>query len=117
MGKGPDDRASRLTPKGGYFMRAHMFLSQAWLNEARTSTGLSPTMDFFNENDSLAYFAVWGELYSGLYITVGFFKTKFSSLLVCSSRGQGKTYLATPKCFSWLKRTKYPRRIFLGFLD
>ena len=48
---------------------------QTWLNEARTDIGLSPTMGFLNENDSLAYFAILGELSSGLSTIVGFFKT------------------------------------------
>ena len=39
-------------------------------------------MGFLNENDSLAYFAILGELPSGLSFTVGFFKTaSFLSLL------------------------------------
>ena len=48
---------------------------QTWLNEARTKIGLSPTMGFLNENDSLAYFTILRELSSGLSITVVFFKT------------------------------------------
>ena len=53
---------------------------QTWLNEARTNVGLSPTMGFLNENDSLAYFAMLVELLSGL--SVGFFKTfKFSRII------------------------------------
>ena len=40
-------------------------------------------MGFLNENDSLAYFAILGELSSGLSFTVGFFKAlSFLSLLV-----------------------------------
>ena len=59
--------------------------------------GLSPTMDFLNENDSLAYFAILGELSSGLSFTVCFFKTlRFLSVLVGSFMGQGRTYLARP---------------------
>ena len=81
-------------------MRGHMFLclSQTWLNEARLNNiGLSPTMGFLNENDSLAYVAILGELSSGLSFTVGFFKTLiFLSLLVGFFRGQGRAYLATP---------------------
>ena len=45
------------------------------LNEARTNIGLSPTMGFLNENESLAYFAIFGELSSCLSFTVNFFKT------------------------------------------
>ena len=74
-------------------------------------------MGFLNENDSLAYFAILGELSSGLPFTVGSFKTlSFLSLLVGFFRGQVRTYLATPLCFSWLKKTKYQKRILFGFL-
>ena len=70
---------------------------QIWLNEARTNIGLSPAMGFLNENDSLAYSAILGELSSGLSFTMGFFKTSgFPLLLVGFLRGQGRTYLATP---------------------
>ena len=31
---------------------------QTWLEEARTNIGLSPTMGFLNENESLACFAI-----------------------------------------------------------
>ena len=85
---------------------------QTWLNESRANVGLSPTMGFLNDNDSLAYFAILVELSSGLSLTVGFLKTSsFLSLLVGFYRGQGRTYLATPYCFSWLKKTKYQKRI------
>ena len=47
---------------------------QTWLHEARTNIGLSPTVGFLNENDSLAYFAILGELLSALSFTVGFFQ-------------------------------------------
>ena len=43
---------------------------QTWLNESRTNIGLSPTMGFCNENDSLAYLAILGDLSSGLSFTV-----------------------------------------------
>ena len=36
---------------------------QTWLNDARTNIGLSPTMSFLNENDSLAYFVILRELF------------------------------------------------------
>ena len=39
-------------------------------------------MGFFNENDSLAYFAILGELSSGLSFTVGFLKTLKFSLII-----------------------------------
>ena len=32
---------------------------QTWLNETRTNIGLSPTMGFLNENDSMADLQVW----------------------------------------------------------
>ena len=70
---------------------------QTWLNEARTNIGLSPTMGFSNENDSLAYFEILGELPSGLSFTVGFFMTfKVILLSVGFFRGQGRTHLETP---------------------
>ena len=72
--------------------------SQTWLNEARTNIGLSPTMGFSNENDSLAYFEILKKLSSGLsFYTVGFFMTlSFLLLLVGFLRRQGRTYLTTP---------------------
>ena len=54
---------------------------QTWLNEARANIGLSSTIGFLNKNDSLAYFAIFGALLSGLSFTVGFFKTKFSLII------------------------------------
>ena len=60
---------------------------QTWLNEARTNIGLSPTMGFLNENESLAYFEILGELSSGLSFTLDFFKTvSFLSLLKSVSK-------------------------------
>ena len=53
---------------------------QTWLNEARANIGLSPTMGFLNENDSLAYFAILEELSSGLSFTVGFSRFQAFSL-------------------------------------
>ena len=51
-------------------------------------------MGFLNENDSLVYFAILGELSSGLSFTVGFLKTFcFLSLLVGFFRGQGRTHI------------------------
>ena len=73
-------------------------------------------MGFLNEKDSLAYFAILGELSSCLSFTVGFFKAlSFLSLLVDFFRGQGGTYLVTPLCFSWLKKTRCQKRNFLAF--
>ena len=69
---------------------------QTWLNKARTNIGLSLTMGFLNENDSLAYFAILGKLPSGLFFTVGFFKTfKFFLIFSWHFQGQRGTYLAT----------------------
>ena len=55
---------------------------QTWFNEARTNIGMSPTMEFLNENDSLAYYAILGELSSGLSLTVGFFQDVWFSLII-----------------------------------
>ena len=81
-------------------MRGHMFLCLSpdlANNVARTNIGLSPTMGFLNENDCFAYFAISGELSSGLSFTVGFFKTfSFLSLLVGFFKGQRRRYLTTP---------------------
>ena len=60
---------------------------QTWLNGARTNIGLSPTLSSLNENDSLAYFAILGELSLGMSFTVGFFKTL--SFLIISWLFQG----------------------------
>ena len=74
-----------------------MFVPRLGLTKTKTNIGLSPTLGFLNENDSLAYFAVLGELSLGLSFAVGFFKTlSFLSLSVGFLRGQGKTYLAIP---------------------
>ena len=55
---------------------------QTWLNEAKTKIGLSSIMGFLSENNSLPYFAVLGELLSGLSFTVFLFKTfKFSLIM------------------------------------
>ena len=90
---------------------------QTWLNEAGTNIGLSSTVGFLNENDSLVYFAILGELSSGLSFTVSFIKTlSCLSLLVGFFRGKGRTCLATSYCFSWLEKTKYQKRIYFGFL-
>ena len=47
-------------------------------------------MGFSNENDSLAYFAILGELSSGLSFTVGFFKTKFALIISWLFQGARK---------------------------
>ena len=48
---------------------------ETWLNDARANICLSKTMGFLDENDSLAYFVILGELSSGLSSTVSFFMT------------------------------------------
>ena len=54
-------------------------------------------MGFLNENDSLAYYAVLGELLPGLSLTIGFFKAfDFLLLSVGFIEGPGRTYLTTP---------------------
>ena len=62
-------------------MREHIFLCLSPDLKARTNIGLSPSMGFLNENDSLAYFSNLKELSSGLSFTVGFFKTKFTLII------------------------------------
>ena len=53
----------------------------------RTNIGLSPTMGFLTENDSLAYFEIFSR---------GLSKTfDFLLILVGFSRGPGRLYLAT----------------------
>ena len=48
-------------------------------------------MGFLNENDSLSYFAILGELSLGLSFTVGFFKTlRLLSLLASFLEFRGK---------------------------
>ena len=60
--------------------------------------GLSAIMGFFNENDSLAHFAILGELSSCSSFTVDLFKTVgLLSLLVAFFRVQGRAHLATPE--------------------
>ena len=50
-------------------------------------------MGFMNENDSLAYFAIFEELSSGLSFAVGFFKTKFSLIISWLLQGARKDIL------------------------
>ena len=69
-------------------------------------------MGFLDENDSLAYSAILGELSSGLSFTVGFFKILCFLSLFAFFRGAWRTYLATLWCFSSLKKTKYQKIIF-----
>ena len=78
----------KLSQLGYYVYSCHARLDRLWgntyfhvcpqtcLNEARTNIGLSLTMGFLNENDCLAYFAILGELLSGLSFTVGFLRFK-----------------------------------------
>ena len=49
-----------------------------------------------------------GELSSGLSLTMGFLRLSiFSQFFVSFFRGSEGIFLATPQCFSWLKRTKF----------
>ena len=64
-----------MTPPRGTNVSLRKHLRFSRVNEARTNIGLSPTLVFLNENNSLAYFAILGELSSGLYFSVGFFQT------------------------------------------
>ena len=85
-------------------MWGHMFLC------------LSPTMGFFNENDSLAYSAILERIVVRSVFTVGFFKTlSFLSLLVGFFRGQGRTYISTPLSLVGLRRPNIRKEIFLAF--
>ena len=45
--------------------------------------GLSPVMGFLNENDSFTYFAILGELSSGLSLTMGFSRLSIFSQFFC----------------------------------
>ena len=80
-------------------MLGHMFLclSQTWLNKVRTNIGLSPTICFLNENDSLAFLKV-GKNCHHVYLLLWAFLRLLSSLSLLAGffRGQGRTYLATP---------------------
>ena len=49
-----------------------MLVPRLGLTKAGHTLGLSPAMGFLNENDSFAYFAILGELSSGLTLTMGF---------------------------------------------
>ena len=71
--------------------RMFLCLSQTWLNDVKTNIGLSPTIGFLNENDSLAYFESWQEWSSCLSFTVGFLKTfKFSLIISWLFQGARK---------------------------
>ena len=70
-------------------------------------------MGFFNENDSLAYFVVLGELSSGLSFTVGFFKTlSLLSLSVGFFRGKEGYASQHPNVLVGLRRPNIRREIF-----
>ena len=88
---------------------------QTWLNEVSTWIRLSPTMGFLNENDSLAYFAILGELSSGLSFTVGFFKTKFFLIISWFFQGKERHTSQHPNILAVLRRPNIRREI-LGFL-
>ena len=86
---------------------------QARLNEASTNICLSPTMGFLNENDCLDYFAIFGELSSGLSFTVGFFKTfSFLSLLVGFFRGKEGQISRHPNVLVGLRKPNIRREFF-----
>ena len=90
--------------------------SQTWLNDARTNIGLSQTMGFLNENDSLAYFANFGRIFVRSVINCGLFQDiKFSLIISFLFQGSRKEkprntlifYLAqedqiSEEKFSWL---------------
>ena len=65
-------------------MRGYMFpcLPQTWLNDAGATIGLSPIMGLLNGNENVAYFAVLGELSSGLPLTVRFSRPAWFSLII-----------------------------------
>ena len=70
-------------------------------------------MGFLNENDSLAYFAILGELSSTLSFIVGFFKTlSFLSLLVCFSGGKEGFTSQHPNSLVGLRRPNIKREFF-----
>ena len=73
-------------------------------------------MGFLNENDSLAYFEILGDLSSGLSFTLGFFKTlSLLSLFVDFFRGnEGHTW-QHPNVFVDLRRPNIRREFFLAF--
>ena len=77
-------------------------------------------MGILNANDSLAqfwlYLAILGELSSDLSFTVGFFKSLSFSHYQLAFSGEKRTYLATPLCLSWLKKTRYQKNIIFGIL-
>ena len=68
-------------------------------------------MGFLNENFSLVYFAILGELLSGLSLTLGFFKT-FGFLLLLLGFFKGDCFNSDPSLFlcylstNWNNRTK-----------
>ena len=72
---------------------------QTWLSKARKNIGLSQTMGFLNGNDSLAYFAIFEELSSGLSFAVGFFKAKFSLIINWLLQGARKDILRNTMMF------------------
>ena len=85
---------------------------QTWLNEAKTNIGMSPTMGFLNENVSLAYFAILGELSSGLPFIVGFFKTYvFSHHKLGFSGGKEGHASQHPNVLVSLRRPNIKRQI------
>ena len=55
---------------------------QIWLNEARANIGLSPAKGFLNENDSSAYFAIFGRIVVRYVFYCGLFQDFKFSLIV-----------------------------------
>ena len=100
-------------------MRRYVFpcLSQTWLNEAEATIGLSPIMGLLNENESLVYFAVLGELSSGLSLTVGSSRLAWFSIIISWGPGRGHDGHASqqPDVLVGLKSPNIGREIFLAF--
>ena len=73
-------------------------------------------MGLLKENDSLAYFAILGELSSGLSFTVGLFKTlSFLSLLAGFSEGNERHTSQHPNVLAGLRRPNIRTELFLAF--
>ena len=78
-------------------------------------------MDFLNENITWAFFVYFGQLLSGLSLTVSFFKNfgiviVFSYFLVVFFNSQRWTKLATLQYFCWLRWPAVERQSFFWFI-
>ena len=74
-------------------------------------------MGFLNENDSLAYFKIFGEFSSGLFFTVSVYRIlSFLSLLVGFSGGMEERTSQHPNFLVGLRRPNIRRVIFWAFL-